>query len=73
MACVLRVRYRVRWETALQCAHEEEAQASCLRHDRADRQLAFVQQVGLIPPDVVGTELIWRLAEIASEPLDGLM
>jgi hypothetical protein len=71
MMCVLGVRYGVGREAALQRTHEEESQTGRLRHNCSDRQLALVQQVRLILPDVVRTELIWRLAEVAREPLDG--
>jgi hypothetical protein len=71
MMGVLRVRDRVGWETALQRANEEEPQPGHLSRHGSHSQLAFVQRTGLPLADMLRTEPIWRLAEVACEPLDG--
>lgn len=42
-----------------------------LCHNGPWLQLPITKQVGLILADMIRTELIWRLAEMAGEALDG--
>src|SRR6516225_1530050 len=70
MARVLRVWYGIRWEPALQCSDIEKPQCRNLADHGFCLQLSFVQQVGLILPDMLRAEPIEWLVEIAREPLD---
>jgi hypothetical protein len=56
----------------MQRFHEEEAQRGALLLDGASGELAVLEQVGLIGPDVFRPKLVWALPEVSRELLNGV-
>ena len=67
---VMRVRYGIDRQPPFQHTPEKEPQGGNMIHDRADRQLSFVQQMSLPLPYVIEAEPVGPLVEVSCKSLD---